>query len=278
MRQSGAREDVLEHGWRNEAPTRFIACMPRRFRLTSEQESVWLPYDVHSNIADTTIRGFFGIARLAPSVARGSEQQLADAIADRLQEQTPLSRTWGLRLDRMKVADVEDTTRTALFVLLAAVGFVLLITCANTANLFLSQVAVRQREMAIRTAIGASRARLVREMLTESLLLAACGGAAGVLVAVWGVDAIVAAAPANLTFRATSPIEVDHPNSHGHGRDDDADGRVVGLLPALARLASTSGCDPEGASPRGGSVRSDRFAGGLIVVECVLADLLWVPR
>ena len=87
--------------------------------------------------------------------------------------------------------------------------------------------------MAIRTAIGAARSRLIREMLTESLLFSFCGGALGVLIAIWGVDAIVASAPADLTFQATSPIEID-------GRVLTVTlvmtlltGLVFGLLPAL---------------------------------------------
>ena len=209
-RKFGAREDVLDaRVTLNDDSYRIIGVMPRRFRLTGDTESVWLPYDPQSNLGDTTVRGFFGLARLAPSVSRGSEQQLADTIADRRQANAPLARTWGLRLERKRVASVDTTTRTALLVILGAVAFVLLITCANTASLFLSQIAIRQREMAIRTAIGAARSRLIREMVTESLLFAICGGVVGVLFATFGLDAIVRSAPANLTFHATSPIEID---------------------------------------------------------------------
>src|SRR4029077_13122017 len=114
---------------------RIIGVMPRRFRLTGEKESLWLPYDPQSNISDTSVRGFFGLGRLATSAPRGSEQQLADTIADRRQVQDPLPRTWGLRLERKKVAHVAARARAALFVILGAVAFVLLITCANTASL-----------------------------------------------------------------------------------------------------------------------------------------------
>ena len=143
--------------------------MPRRFRLTGDKEVLWLPVDLDANISSPVARNFFGLGRVAPSVRRESQQALADTIADRLQADHPLSDSWNLKLTKKKVAYVNDTARKALFVLLGAVGFVLMITCANTAHLFLSQVAVRQREMAVRTAIGAPRARLLRGVLIESV-------------------------------------------------------------------------------------------------------------
>ena len=275
-RKLGAREDVLDSRLSlNDDSYRIIGVMPRRFRLTSDKESLWLPYDPHSNLADTTVRGFFGLARLAASVPRGSEQQLADTMADRRQAQAPLARTWGLRLDRKKVASVDKSTRTALLVILGAVAFVLLITCANTASLFLSQVVIRQREMAIRTAIGAARGRLIREMLTESLLFALCGGALGVLIAVWGVDAVVASAPANFTFQATSPIEIDGRILAVTLGLTLLTGFVFGFLPAIRGsrpdldviLKATSGS---------GTQSYGRFAGALIVAEVAFSLILLV--
>jgi putative ABC transport system permease protein len=274
-RKLGAQEDVLQKRLiLNDEPYRIIGVMPRRFRLTGDKESVWLPYDPQSNIGDTAMRNFFGIARLAMSVGRGSEQRLADTIADERQVQAPLPRTWGLRLERKKVANVNATTRIALFVILGAVAFVLLITCANTASLFLSQIAIRQREMAVRTAIGARRSRLIREMLTESLLFSVCGGALGVLIAVWGVDAIVTAAPADFTFQATSPIEIDGRILAVTTGITVLTGLVFGLLPAIRGSRPNLDVILKATIGSGGTHWYHRFAGVLIVAEVAFSLIL----
>jgi predicted permease len=207
--------------------------MPRRFRLIQEKDSVWLPVDVEANRADRTLGGFYGLARLAPGVRLPAAQQMADNIADRLQRAAPLARTWDLRLERKQIASVDRTTRTALFVLLGAVSFVLFITCANVANLFLSRAPLRLREMAICAALGSGRARLMRGVLAESVLLAAAGGALGLVLAKWGVSAMMTGAPAGLAFRATSPVEVDARIVAVAVAVTLLTGVVIGLLPAL---------------------------------------------
>lgn len=193
----------------NDTAHTVIGVMPRRFRLLGEEESFWLPYDVQARISERAPVGFYGIGRLARGVSQAGAQQVADEMADRLQKESPLPSTWGLRVMKKNVARVDDTTRTALLVLLGAVGFVLLITCANVASLFLSQTVLRQREMAIRSALGAGRGSLVRAVLTESLLVAAVGGTLGIVMANWGISALVAAAPERFMSLSTTPIELD---------------------------------------------------------------------
>jgi putative ABC transport system permease protein len=276
-RKLGAREDVLDAKLNlNDESYRIVGVMPRRFRLTGEKESLWLPYDPPSNLADRSVSGFYGIARLATSLPAGSEQRLADNIADRRQLEAPLPRTWGLRIDRKKVAYVDKTTRTSLLVILGAVAFVLLITCANTASLFLSQIVIRQREMAIRTAIGAGRGRLIREMLTESLLFAVCGGALGVLIATWGVDAIIAAAPPDLTFRSTSPIEIDARVLTVTLAMTLVTGVVLGLLPAIRGSRPDLDVILKATVGSGASRAYSRFAGALIIAEVAFSLILLV--
>lgn len=278
-RRFGGRTDAL--GSRlalSDEPHTVVGVMPRRFRIHGEDEDLWLPVRAAGG-GGTLPGGFVGLARLARGVDVASAQGIADRIAARLQAETPLPSApfWDIHVEKKKVASVAATTRTALFVLLGAVGFVLLITCANTASLLLSQIDVRQRESAIRAAIGASRRRLFREVLTESVLLAGLGGAVGILLATWGVEAIVAAAPPNLAFNPTSPIEVDLRILLVAIGLTLATGVVFGLTPAWrgarphVEAILKSGAD----GGRGGTAQGG-LAGALLVAEVAFSLILLI--
>ncbi|HEV3141047.1 MAG TPA: ABC transporter permease [Vicinamibacterales bacterium] len=258
----------------NDEPFTIVGVMPRRFHL-SRSDFFWLPLDILHPRPEDALPQFYGVARLASGVALPSVQDRANALADEYQKARPLARTWDLMIRPKTVASVDASARTLMFVLLGAVGFVLLIACANVANLFLSRAAAREREVAVRSALGASRARLIRETLAESLLLGALGGCAGVLLAVWGVQAAVAAAPASLAFMTTNTIEIDGRILFVAAMLTIASGVLVGLAPAVR--GSRPGVEQR---LRASGHTSTRHAAGapsvLVVTEVALALVLLV--
>ena len=276
QRRFGGEADVLGQRIKlNEVDYTVIGVMPRRFRLLDEQEAFWLPVDLQAFATDTRLQGY-GLGRLAPGVRPADAQKLADGITERMDKEMPIRMTWGLGIEQKKIARVDDTTRTALFVLLGAVGFVLLITCANVANLFLSQAPARQREMAVRSALGAGRATLIRSVLVESMLLAVVGGALGIVMAGWGVDAILAAAPERMVSLSTTPIEVDGRVLAVAAGLTILTGFIFGLLPAFrgSRPNLESTLRMAGGSGTRGSY--GRIPGSLVVLEVAFAVILLV--
>ncbi len=138
------------------------------------------------------------VGRLKPGVTLAQAKADLDSIAQNLAAAYPeADKAAGIALVSMK-EDIVGNVQPFLIVLLAAVGFLLLIACANVANLLLARAMGRSREFAIRAAIGASRVRVIRQLLTESILLAGLGGALGVLLAIWGTKAVLGTLPGAL--------------------------------------------------------------------------------
>jgi putative ABC transport system permease protein len=216
------------------------------------------------------------VGRLAPGVTLAQAQAALGTVGDRLKAQYaeayPVEpRAWSVQLRPLE-EQVVGGARPGLLVLLGAVLLVLLIACTNVANLLLAQSNVRRRELAIRMALGATRARIVGQLLTESVLLAVIGGALGLLVAFWGIDLLGALAPPGLV------------RVRGFGIDwrvlgftlaiSVAAGLLFGVIPAL----QASRTDPQAAMKEGGSAlggtRRQRLLGTLVVGELALALVL----
>ena len=176
-----------------------IGVLPAGFHFPAEVE-FWVPTDLGGRNPSRTSHNHRAVARLRDGVTIDQANRDISAIARRIHDESSEEGDY-LLSDGLVVPLQESITgkaRSPLLVLLGAVGFLLLVACANVANLMLAQLSLRERELAVRSALGAARGRLVRQFLTEAFLLSVAGGAVGVLLALEGVALLVALAPVNL--------------------------------------------------------------------------------
>jgi len=187
----------------------IVGVLPPEFHLPAAREGqdqhspkLWVPYDetATQNQAEAKRRKMQVYGRLRDGVSLAQARAELDGIAKRLAEQDPTQNAgFGVNVFPVAVENLGQDLRRNLLVMLGAVGFVLLIACANIANLMLTRAAARQKEMAIRKALGAGGGRLISQLLAESLLLSGIGAALGLGLAHYGIKALVALRPAGIT-------------------------------------------------------------------------------
>jgi putative ABC transport system permease protein len=261
----------------NGKPRAVVGVLPAGFRWDVENE-IWLPFGWSADeIANQRgSRGYYPIARLRPGLTLAAASRALDQLSA---EVRAANATWygrnGPSSWHWTLASLRDRfvgkARQPLVVLFGAVLFVLLIACANVANLLLARGAARGREIAVRSALGAARGRLVRQLLTESALLAATGAVGGVLIAVWSLDLLLAAAPP--VIRQLADVRVSWALLAFASALTIVTTLVCGLAPALqVTRGDVSEALKDGG--RAGSARSGRLRSGLIVGQVALSLIL----
>lgn len=266
----------------NNEPNEIIGVLPpdvswfvQKGSMIRNAPQIWSPWQVSNELRRRQGRFARAVARLKPGVTFDQAQNEMTMIGNRLEQEYPEFNTrWGVSVVPLRT-QVAGEIRKPLLILLGAVGFVLLIACANVANLLLARAASRKKEIALRAGLGASRWRIARQLLTESVLLSAIGGGFGLLLAWWGTRALLGLSPPELMDVRDTAVNL--PVLAFTVGLTMLTGIIFGLVPALeAARVDLNESLKEGGRSGGQGSRSHRVRNMFVIVQVALALVLLV--
>ncbi|HEY0510590.1 MAG TPA: ABC transporter permease, partial [Thermoanaerobaculia bacterium] len=261
----------------NAAAHTVVGVMPPRFEFPGNQLA-WVPLQPFVQDGLRSTRNLAVLARLKPGVGLEPARAEVKAVVQRIAAQSPQTHAgWSGDIRSLREDLTGRDMRLMVLTMLGAVICVLIIACSNVANLLLARATVRQREMAVRAAFGAGRARLVRQLLTESVVISLVGGALGVVLAYWGIRWIEISIPADNPTPYWMQFRIDGPVLLYTLGIALATGLLFGLAPALQALkADLHETLKEGGRGAGGSLRRNRLRSVLVMGQVALSLALLV--
>ena len=260
----------------NEIAHTVIGVMPPAFKFP-EQSELWVSLRELDGVSRRRDKGLFTFARLAPGVTIDQARTALTQVSARLTREYLENADWSAKLTPLRDTFIPSDIRLITLTMMGAVTFVLLIACANVANLTLARATARSREIAIRSALGAGKHRIVRQLLTESAIVAFVGGALGIPLAAWGLKLLDAAMPPSDAIPYYIDWRIDQPTLVYTIIISMLTGVLFGLAPALqAARGSLQEALRDGARGSGSGVRKNRLRSALVVAEIALSLVLLV--